>query len=81
MPLGRIFSPSLQLNMMNIITWNIRGLNGISKERILRNCVKSENLDILLTLEVSMEYPNKGFFEIVLNQKTMIYYYFRKPKV
>jgi exonuclease III len=37
--------------MMKIITWNIRGLNGRSKQRILRNCVKSEDPDILLLQE------------------------------
>jgi hypothetical protein len=28
-----------------------------------------------------MEDPSKGFFETVLNQKTLISYYFRKQKV
>jgi hypothetical protein len=28
-----------------------------------------------------MKDPNKGFFETVLNQKNLTYYYFRKPKV
>jgi exonuclease III len=37
--------------MMKIITWNIRGLNGISKQRILQNCIKAENPDIRLLQE------------------------------
>jgi len=36
---------------MNILTWNIRGLNGRSKQRILRNCIKAEDPDILLLQE------------------------------
>jgi exonuclease III len=41
--------------MMKIITWNIRGLNGRSKKKILRKCIKSENLDILLLQETKRE--------------------------
>jgi exonuclease III len=37
--------------MMKIITWNIRGLNGRSKQRILRDCIKTENPDILMIQE------------------------------
>ena len=37
--------------MMKIITWNIRGLNGISKQRILRDYIKVENPDVLLLKE------------------------------
>jgi exonuclease III len=37
--------------MMKIITWNIRGLNGRSKQRILRDCIKAENPDILMLQE------------------------------
>jgi exonuclease III len=48
MPLERLFPPSPQLSMMNIITWNIIGLNGRPKQRILRNYVKLEDPDILL---------------------------------
>jgi exonuclease III len=36
---------------MNIITWNIRGLNGISKQRTLRYYIRVENPDILLLQE------------------------------
>jgi exonuclease III len=36
---------------MKTITWNIRGLNGRSKQRILRECIKTENPDILLLQE------------------------------
>jgi hypothetical protein len=36
---------------MNIITWNIRGLNGRSKQRILRNCLQIENPNILMLQE------------------------------
>jgi hypothetical protein len=36
---------------MNILTWNIRGLNGRSKQRILQNCIKTEDPDILLLQE------------------------------
>ena len=37
--------------MMNIITWNIRGLNDKSKQRILRDCIKEESPDILMLQE------------------------------
>jgi exonuclease III len=36
---------------MKILTWNIRGLNGRSKQRILRNCIKMEDPDIFLIQE------------------------------
>jgi exonuclease III len=32
---------------MEIISWNIWGLNGVSKHRILRNRQKQENMDIV----------------------------------
>jgi exonuclease III len=37
--------------MMQVITWNIRGINGIYKKRILRDCINIENLDVLLLQE------------------------------
>jgi exonuclease III len=37
--------------MMKIITWNIRGLNDRSKQRILRDCIRAENPDVLLLQE------------------------------
>jgi len=37
--------------MMKIITWNIRGLNGRYKQRILRNCVKEKDPDMFLLQE------------------------------
>jgi exonuclease III len=37
--------------MMKTITWNIRGLNGRSRQRILRDCIKAENPDVLLLQE------------------------------
>jgi exonuclease III len=37
--------------MMKIITWNIRGLNGRSKQRILRNNILAEDPNILLLQE------------------------------
>jgi exonuclease III len=37
--------------MMKIITWNISGLNGRSKQRILQDCIKAENPDILMLQE------------------------------
>jgi exonuclease III len=37
--------------MMKIITWNIRGLNGRSKQRTLRDCIRAENPDVLLLQE------------------------------
>jgi exonuclease III len=37
--------------MMKILTWNIRGLNGRSKQRTLRDCIKAENPDMLLLQE------------------------------
>jgi hypothetical protein len=42
---------TLQPSMMKIITWNIRGLNGKSKQRILPKCIKSEDPFILLLQE------------------------------
>jgi exonuclease III len=36
---------------MKFITWNIKGLNGISKQRTLQNCIKMEDPDILLLQE------------------------------
>jgi exonuclease III len=38
--------------MMKIITWNIRGLNDRSKQRILRDCIKEESPDILMLQEM-----------------------------
>jgi exonuclease III len=46
--LGGIPPPNTTLIMMKIITWNIRGLNGQSKQRILRDCIKEKNPDILI---------------------------------
>jgi exonuclease III len=37
--------------MMKTISWNIRGLNGRSKQRIIRECIKTEHPDILLLQE------------------------------
>jgi exonuclease III len=37
--------------MMKIITWNIRGLNGRSKQRILQDCIIAEKPNILLLQE------------------------------
>jgi len=37
--------------MMKIVTWNIRGINGRSKQRILRDCIMAEKPDILLLQE------------------------------
>jgi hypothetical protein len=48
---GGIPPPNTTLIMMKIITWNIRGLNGRSKQRILRDCIKAENPDILMLQE------------------------------
>jgi exonuclease III len=49
--LGGIPPPNTTIIMMKIITWNIRGLNGRSKQRILRDCIRVENPDILLLQE------------------------------
>jgi exonuclease III len=38
--------------MMKIITWNIRGLNSKSKQRILRDCIKEESPNILMLQEM-----------------------------
>jgi len=43
--------PPTKLLTMKVITWNIIGLNGRSKQRILRNCIKMEDSDILLLQE------------------------------
>jgi hypothetical protein len=40
---GRFLLSPTQLIMMKIITWNIRGLNGRSKQRTLRNNILAEN--------------------------------------
>jgi hypothetical protein len=45
---GRLLLSPTQLIMMKIITWNIRGLNGRSKQRTLRDSICAENLEILL---------------------------------
>jgi exonuclease III len=37
--------------MMKTISWNIRGLNGRTKQRILRDCIKEENPDIVMLQE------------------------------
>ena len=49
--LGGIPPLNTSLLMMKIITWNIRGLNGRSKQRILRDCIIAEKPDILLLQE------------------------------
>jgi exonuclease III len=49
--LGGIPPPNPTTIMMKIITWNIRGLNGRSKQRILRDSIRAENPDILLLQE------------------------------
>jgi exonuclease III len=36
---------------MKILSWNIRGLNGSSKHRILRNRLRQENMDIVILQE------------------------------
>jgi len=36
---------------MNIISWNIRGLNGRSKQKMLREMILAETLDIVLLQE------------------------------
>jgi exonuclease III len=43
-------SPTLII--MKIISWNIMGLNGRSKQRLLRNCITIENPYILLLQEM-----------------------------
>jgi ribonuclease HI/exonuclease III len=37
--------------MMKIVSWNIRGLNGRSKQRILRECIMAEKPEVLLLQE------------------------------
>jgi exonuclease III len=37
--------------MMKTISWNIRGLNGRTKQRILKDCIKEENPDIVMLQE------------------------------
>jgi exonuclease III len=36
---------------MNIISWNIRGLNGRSKQKLLREMIIAETLDVVLLQE------------------------------
>jgi exonuclease III len=43
---------------MNILTWNIRGLNGRSKQGIHRNCIKMEDPDIFLIQETKCAWKN-----------------------
>jgi exonuclease III len=45
-----LFPPTKFLTM-TILTWNIKGLNGRFKQRILRNCIKMEDPDIFLIQE------------------------------
>lgn len=40
---------------INWISWNIRGLNGLGKKRILKNNILSNNLDILLIKETKLD--------------------------
>jgi exonuclease III len=40
---------------MKIFSWNIRGLNGISKHRILRNRLKQENMDLVMLQETKCD--------------------------
>jgi len=39
------------LVIMNIISWNIRGLNGRSKQKMLRDLILAEKPDIVLLQE------------------------------
>ena len=43
--------PTSPIIMMNIINWNIRGLNGRSKQRTLRECIHTKNPNFLLLQE------------------------------
>jgi hypothetical protein len=43
--------PTPLLLMMKVISWNIRGLNERSKQRILRDYIKEETPDILMLQE------------------------------
>jgi len=45
---GRLLLSPTQLIMMKIITWNIRGINGRSKQRNLQDSIRAENSYILL---------------------------------
>ena len=40
---------------MKIITWNIRGINGVHKQEILRNVIRDQIPDILLIQETKMK--------------------------
>lgn len=39
---------------MKVISWNIRGLNGLNKQDILRNLIRDQNPDIILVQETKM---------------------------
>ncbi|GLJ26431.1 hypothetical protein SUGI_0509920 [Cryptomeria japonica] len=39
---------------MKVISWNIRGLNGLNKQDILRNPIRDQNLDIILVQKTKM---------------------------
>jgi exonuclease III len=43
--------------MMKTISWNIRGLNGKTKQRILKECIKEENPDIVMLQETKCAGP------------------------
>jgi exonuclease III len=40
---------------MKIFSWNIRGLNAISKHRILRTKLKQENMDLVMLQETKCD--------------------------
>jgi hypothetical protein len=37
------FSPPLPSIIMKILSWNVRGLNGRTKKRVLHNCIMERN--------------------------------------
>ena len=36
---------------MNVITWNVRGLNAPNKQRLLKHCISNTKIDIFLFQE------------------------------
>ena len=45
---------------MKIISWNIRGLNGAHKQKIIRNIIRDQRSDILMIQETKMRKDSLG---------------------
>lgn len=52
---------------MKVISWNIRGLNGLNKQDILRNLIRDQNLVIILVQETKMSKEKVEKFKFFKN--------------